>query len=235
MTEVLCITCPVLRPAGAPRQPNRPMVCDGDRTTLAGYLTDLPGLYAGLYEMLEPGRSGAEIRAKGFESQLPSAVDPLSMLAPGSMLPSIEGRPWAQDQIGDVPPLEQLWWWAEDWAQAFTVAMPGPYFAPVCWWLATWLPRACDDHPAVDEFAADLRRVTATLKAMTGGYQGERVGRCPQRLPDNSRCGTQLYVDPYVDVIECSRCHMRWRRRDGQWMHLRGQQLAAGVETVEAA
>ena len=229
---ISCVTCPILRPAGRPRRPNRMACCDGCRERLATMLAELPGLFAGLDEHLEPGRGGAEIRPKGFESQPPLSITALSLRAQGSMLPATEGRPLAQDQLGDVPPLERLWWWCEDWAQTLRHGTPPPNMEHVCGWLRRRLPWACDNHPAIDEFTTDLRAMSGAIRAITGGDRGEKVGRCPQTLTDGTRCNTQLFVDPYVDIIKCSRCSMEWRRRDGQWLHLRGQQIAAGVEAA---
>lgn len=212
---ILCICCPILRPASRPRRPNTLAVCDGCRDMLARHLAELPGLYAALEEHLEPGRGGTEIRLKGFESQPPMSAAILSLLGPGS-----------------ETPIGELAWWASDWAGMRRELQPEPRMPTLCAWLADRLGWACDEHPAVDEFAADLRHISGAIKAVTGGDRGERVGRCPRTLTDGSRCDTQLYVDPYVDKIVCSRCHMEWNRRDGQWLHLRGQQLAAGVEAA---
>lgn len=229
MTDLLCVTCPVLRPAGQPRQPNHPAVCDGDRERLQ---TDLLGVTLVGVE-LHPGRTGAERRASGFESRPPLIVGGLSLTARGSMLPVKEGRPWPQDQLGNPPPLDVLWWWAEDWhtIRAMREQMPAPRLRAVVKWLTDRLDWACDHHPAIDEFAADLRLLTIELRPYTHAETGERVGSCPQRFGDDV-CDTPLYVDPYVDEIQCRRCKMTWKRRAGEWMHLRAQQLSAGVETA---
>jgi len=65
----------------------------------------------------------------------------------------------------------------------------------------------------------------------SGRSRGEPVGRCSRQLGEE-RCNTPLYVDPYVDEIQCMRCRQNWKRRDGEWMHLRAQQLSTGVEAA---
>lgn len=212
MTEILCVTCPVLRPSASPRQPNTPQVCDGCRERLAADLTALPDAYA-LVDT-ETGRGGGELRATGFESRPPLNITALSLLGPGTDTPAY-----------------RLLAWADDWAGYLDHTPPEPDVTSTCRWLSTRLPWACDQHPAIDEFALDLRDLTGQLRAFTGRDRGERVGRCPRKLGDQT-CDTPLYVDPYVDQIECARCRMTWKRRAGEWMHLRAQQMSAGVEAA---
>lgn len=231
MTDLLCVTCSVLRtlrPGQQPRRPNIPHVCDGCRTRLTDDLSAIPAAYVAVD--LETGRTGSERRASGFESRPPLNTPALSLLAQGSVLPAKEGRPWPQDQLGTIPPLELLWWWCEDWHGVLSQrGMPGPTMASVCSWLLVRLDLACSDHPAVDEFARDVKDISGQLRVFGTKDRGEPAGRCP-RMNGDARCDTPLYVDPYVDEIECSRCHTKWKRREGQWMHLRAQQEAAKVE-----
>lgn len=212
---ILCVCCPVLRQRGKPHLPRTPQCCDWCRMRLAADLTALPETYA-LVDA-EPTRAMGEIRSRAFESRPPLNITALSLLGPGT----------------DTPPA-RLDFWVQDWAGMLNQALPGPTVVELCAWLMTRLSWACDTHPAVDEFAHDIRELTGQLRVFAVKDRGERVGNCPRQFGDD-RCNTPLYVDPYVDEIECSRCHMKWKRRAGEWMHLRGQQLAAGVESVEAA
>lgn len=213
MTEtILCVTCTVLRPKAQPRLPNRPMVCDGCRDRLATDLTALPSAYAAVDA--EPVRGTTEIRSRAFESKPPLNITALSLLGPGT-----------------VTPLAILDFWVQDWAGMLEQELPVATVATLAVFLAARLPWACDQHPAIDGFAADLRELTGQLRAFEGKDRGASVGRCPRQIGDE-RCGTQLYVDPYVDEIQCTRCRQKWKRRDGEWMHLRAQQLSAGVEAA---
>jgi hypothetical protein len=213
MTEaILCVVCPVYRPKAQPRLPNNPAVCDTCRDRLATDLTGLPSAYAAVDA--EPVRGTTEIRARAFESKPPLNITALSLVGPGT-----------------VTPLAILDFWVQDWAGYLEQELPVVAVSTLSIWLYVRLPWACDQHPAIDAFAADLREIAGQLRAFEGRDRGASVGRCP-RLIGDERCGTQLYVDPYVDEIQCTRCRQKWKRRDGEWMHLRAQQLSAGVEAA---
>jgi hypothetical protein len=99
--------------------------------------------------------------------------------------------------------------------------------------LAAHLGWACDEHPAIREFAAELRQLTKTLTAAVahgGDTRGEKIGRCPAVTRDDTRCAAPLRVDPYVDQIQCGRCGTRWDRRGGGWLRLRSEQVEADRE-----
>lgn len=214
MTQpLLCLCCPVLSPRrDNPRHPTVPQVCDPCRTRLVDDLVGIPAAYLALAIHIMPGRLGGERFTNEYESRPPLNTAALSLLGPGS----------------DTP-LARLDSWAQDWSIMLSVRLPTPTMPETCRWLLTHLQWACNLHPAVDEFASDLRDIAGALRGFGGRDRGEKVGRCPQRVGDG-RCDTPLYVDPYVDQIECSRCRMVWKRRQGEWMHLRAQQSAAGVE-----
>jgi hypothetical protein len=206
----LCCVCPVLRPKGKPRRPDRGQVCDGCYERLSGDLSAIPEAYA-LVDS-DPVRGTSEIRIREFESRPPLNIGALSLLGPGV----------------DTP-LARLDFWAQDWAGMLGQKLPGATVLELCGWLGVRLGWACDNHPAIDEFAQDVREVTGQLRAYGGKQLGERVGKCPRTIHGNP-CDTQLYVDPYVHKIECQRCHMTWSQEVGGWVHLRAQQMAAGVE-----
>jgi len=179
---------------------------------MATSLTALPDAYAAVDS--EPVRGMSEIRSRVFESKPPLNISALSLLGPGL-----------------ITPLATLDFWVQDWAGYLEQDLPDAAVTTMAFWLAARLPWACDSHPAVDDFAADLRDMTGQLRAFEGKDRGESVGRCPRHLGEE-RCNNPLYVDPYVDEIQCSRCRQNWKRRDGEWMHLRAQQMSAGVEAA---
>jgi hypothetical protein len=210
---VLCVVCPVLRPKGTPRKPNNPPVCDGCGKRLEADLNALPASYAAVDA--EPVRGMTEIRSRVFESKPPLNINALSLLGPG-----------------EDTPVAVLDFWAQDWAGILDQPPPAAYVTTMCLWLAARLPWALANHPAIDDFAHSLRELTNALRPYEGGDdRGEYVGRCPRLLGDD-RCNTPLYVDPYVDQIQCTRCRQQWKRKAGEWMHLRAQQLGAGVEAA---
>ena len=233
MTDLLCILCPIHFPSSTqdPRRPTHPPVCDGCRSRLTENVRGIPAALDGVWEHVEPGRNGAERRTVGYESRPPLNVPALSELQHGSVIPSKEGTRYPQDQLGSIQPRELLWWWVQDWAGIRRESTPSEWTEALAEWLVERVEWACDNHPAVDEFAQDIRDLTRALRAFAPKEQGESAGRCPQKRGD-VRCDTPLYVDPYVDTIRCTRCGTEWKRREGQWMHLRGQQVAAGVEAA---
>jgi hypothetical protein len=210
--SILCCVCPILRAKSTPRLPRTPAVCDGCRDRMSTSLAALPDAYAAVDS--EPVRGTSEIRSRAYESKPPLNIAALSLFGPGTHTP-----------------LATLDFWVQDWAGYLEQELPEPTVTTMVFWLAARLPWACDSHPAVDDFAADLRDMTGQLRAFEGKDRGEPVGRCP-RLIGEERCNTPLYVDPYVDEIQCTRCRQNWKRRDGEWMHLRAQQLSAGVEAA---
>lgn len=214
MTEptALCVLCAVYRPSAQPRRPNNPLACDPCREHLAGDLAGIPDAYAAVDA--QPARGMSEILTRVFESKPPLNINALSLLGPGTQTP-----------------LATLDFWAQDWAGYLEQAVPVVAVTTLSLWLAARLPWACDQHPAIDDFARDIRELAGQLRAFEGADRGEYVGRCP-RLIGISRCNTQLYVDPYVDEIQCRRCKQQWKRRGGEWMHLRAQQLSAEVESA---
>lgn len=235
MSELLCVTCPVIRNLGdkLPRRPRQGQCCDGCREWMTNALAELPTAYYAVSEYVEPGRVGGERRTKGFESRPPLNTHAVSVLEKGSVIPAKEGSRYPQDQLSIIPPFDLLWWWCEDWHtyRAQRETMPGTGVDLVVEWLTNRLDWACDNHPAIDDFATDLKDLAKALRAFKPRPTGEPAGSCP-RKPSDARCGAKLYVDPYSDTITCPRCEATWSRKEGGWMHLRAQQLAAGVEAA---
>lgn len=216
-TTLLCLTCPVLRPAGRPRRPNVPRVCDGCRERIGGALAGIPAMFDAVPDYLMPTGMAGERRHTAFGSRPPLNIAALSVMA-----------------AGEDTPAGCLDFWVQDWAGDRHETLPEPTVAILSSWLADRLDWACANHLAMDEFARDVHHVVGQLRVFRPRPTGESAGRCP-RKPTDQRCGMQLYVDPHEDTITCERCGAKWNRKDGGWMHLRGQQLAAGMESVEAA
>jgi len=209
---VLCAVCPIYRPKALPRAPRTPQVCDGCRDRIGADLAALPAAYAAVDS--EPVRGTSEIRSRAFESRPPLNITALSLLGPGT-----------------ETPLALLDFWAQDWARELDQTLPPAAVSTIAPWLSARLPWACDQHPAIDEFATHLRSIIGHLRVFEGKDSGSPVGRCPRQF-GGDRCNTRLFVDPYVDEIQCTRCKQQWKRKAGEWMHLRAQQLAAGVEAA---
>lgn len=216
MSEALCVVCPTFRPSSSPRHPRTPQVCDRCRERLHDDLKAIAPAYA----ELDPAavRGVSEILTRVFESKPPLNLNDLSLLCPG-----------------EDTPLGVLDFWVRDWALDLDQTPPQCTVVEMSGWLLTRLEWACDQHPAIDEFAGNIRDVAGALHVYQRAAEkrGYSAGRCPQHR-GGWPCDTPLYLDPYDTVIECSRCHTKWHRRDGGWIHLRTQQDNARVEAAAA-
>lgn len=219
MTDSLCVTCPVLRSKSSPRKPNRPYVCDGCRQRLAADLAAIGPAYADLDPA--PVRGTSEILSRAFGPSYPLNLDELSPLLAGYGTPrSILGtlcRIVAEDLTLDLPP-DSVTLMAE--------------------WLGLHLTRICDEHPAVDDLARDIRQIAGELHVYerAADKAGQRVGRCPRtRYDDGDPCNTPLACDPYDTRITCPRCGTSWDRDAGGWVKLRAAQLEREGEWTSTA
>lgn len=239
--EHLCVTCSVLHLSGQPRHYERAQVCEPCRLQIGGALERLPeattALPAALPRTQAPQTSGSRIRSTPQSSE-PLNWTPFDLLLPADIrkreLLARAALGLDPDQIGDLSVATILDTWARDWASYRDEYLPDPTVPALCRWLADRLGWACDEHPAIDEFAAEVVALARTVSvvARTDRSQGEKIGRCPQKLRDDSRCNTVLRVDPYADQIQCNRCGTRWNRRKGEWMQLRAAQLDAMKESA---
>lgn len=229
---VTCVTCPVLTPSAPPRAPAWPQVCDGDRARLRRDLSGLPDAVASLPR--EPG-TGHGPRVSGT----PEPRLPVRLLVVDLTLRANQGslRPWShrfedEDQVGPLSVATVLDTWVRDWVETREQRehLPLANVVSLVGWLLNRLDWACDEHPAVDEFASDLRdMVRAVHSAQQLGGAGEKVGHCPAVLRDDSRCGAGLRADPYMARITCPRCSTSWNRDTGGWLRLRGEQQRLDV------
>lgn len=227
---VLCVVHPVLRPSEPPKAPQWPVTCEVCRSALRRDLSGLPGAVQSLPR--EPG-TGHGPRVSGT----PEPRLPVRLLVVDLTLRANQGslRPWShrfddEDQVGPLSVATVLDTWVRDWigTREQREHLPPANVVSLVGWLLNRLDWACDEHPAVDEFASDLRdMVRAVHSAQQLGGSGEKVGKCPMVLRDDTRCGTALRADPYMDRITCGRCGTTWNRRDGEWWHLRALQEAA--------
>jgi len=140
------------------------------------------------------------------------------------------------DQAGPLAVATRLDVQVHDWITYLPHArLPHATITAMVTWLLVWLDTACDDHPGIDEFAADLLGIVRDVHAAqrTGG-PGEKVGRCPTVLRDESTCATTLRADPYLNRIACPRCSTTWNRETGGWQRLRARQDDTRTEQGKA-
>jgi len=201
----VCVVCQHPR-----RLPTRPPVCDADRTALDSMLREIPDLLARLDPAGAGNGSGPKVSGSK-DPPVPLSVDvvDLTTQSRGGTL-TIAGP----DQIGYLSVATELDFWVMDWRLLLWSdhSIPLPTVAVLAGWLRNRLDIACDEHPAIDEFAAKIRQIHKTLTRMVGDNKrtGERVGTCPMKLRDDSRCNTPLHADPYVSQVACDRCGTSW-------------------------
>jgi hypothetical protein len=218
------VVCPVYRPAGRPRLPDFAPVCSGCRERVKSELSEIPDAYALIPASLEPG-TGTGVKVSGTRTApIPVRLDALNLLVGATG--TVHGDP--SDQHGPIPPLVVLDQWVADWidVRQRSEHQPVPTISTLTGWLLARLDWALDEHPAVDDFAREVRDTLRAIRGVTEPQRtGEYIGKCPAKLRDESRCQTRLYADPYLDQIACPRCGVSWARR--QWL-----QLAAAQDDV---
>lgn len=107
-----------------------------------------------------------------------------------------------KDQTGKIAVAARLDSWAQDWITTLPNIgqhLPPPTIPELVRWLYTRAMTACDQHPAVDEFARELRQMIAEMRtAIDHNLAPVRYqAPCPY-------CETKtLRRDPGADWIEC--------------------------------
>ncbi len=215
-------------------------VCQGHRDKTRRDLAMILVEYALLGEELAYNRSaGNGPKVSGSRAApLPGNLDALTLRGPGAL-----GNVWfaidpetgeldyskadpetgllpEEDQHGQVPVFAALETWERDWRSYLGWQVTGRWtsletaLTAIVRFLDAQLDWACDHHPAIDEFAAELRGVVGSMRAARGDRpESIYVGRCPV-----GACGARLYADSWHDVIRCSACRTEWPQ--SQWVLL---------------
>lgn len=174
-------------------------------------LQSIRGLYAALHQVLEPGSSDGTRVSGTRNAPAPLRVEPLSLLCRGGIVSIL--ATWETD-------------WRErrglavDWTTAGREQLlaGGQVLADVLEFLRAHLEWAAREHPAVDEFAGEVREIIGACRTALGLTTDlRRIGQCPAQLGDRV-CGRVLYADPYADSIRCDRCRTDWPR--ARWLLL---------------
>ncbi|HEU4540311.1 MAG TPA: hypothetical protein VFR23_04215 [Jiangellaceae bacterium] len=233
--ERRCVTCPVLSPSREPRYVERPNVCEGDRLYLADLIAEIPGLVAQTTDKIHPEKISGEKVSGSRELPAPVNLTALGVTQPPYVrgprsAPDLDihvdargNRDLGQidDQLGIGNPAVILDQWIADWIDypfCRSTFLPEPDVTSQTVWLGLWLDAACDSHPAIEEFAREIKDIVRKLRGIVQEVEkGDYVGLCPKKLRDGTRCNTRLYVDVYLtDMIKC-RCGGEWNRRKGEW------------------
>jgi hypothetical protein len=121
------------------------------------------------------------------------------------------------DQAGHISVATLLDSWVRDWRDVLRLheGLPTPTVMVLSTWLSNRIDRACADHPAIDEFAAEIRDLVRSLRRVTGVSEVR-----PEHLDvPCRRCDLlDLHRLPGEDRVECSSCgdlltgaeYLRW-------------------------
>lgn len=104
------------------------------------------------------------------------------------------------DQIGEASVPAVLDLWAIDWQSYAWALLPEPTVPALVGWLTERLEWACDHHPAVDDFAAELAELAAGVRPIAPRAELKRGVPC--RECDK----VTLYRWPGSDYVECGSC-----------------------------
>jgi hypothetical protein len=178
------------------------MVCDPDRDRLGRVLGEIVELYALLPGQLMPGQASGPRVSGSREAPLPLRVDPLDLTMPARAGAVSDGL---GDQVGYLSVAAVLDSWVRDWRETIRCGSvnPCPTVPELARWLRTWLPTACDEHKAVDEFTTEVFALAATLRRTCG------LAEVKPELLDAAcaRCDSvSLHRLPGEDRIECGVC-----------------------------
>jgi len=206
-------------------------VCGPCRTRIDEHLVELVERWAILPAALEPGRAGDDDRERvsgSRERPLPGG-EALNLVARGNVHTRQTLKPtdpYGPDQHGPVDPAEILWSWTRDWILYRRKGETGPGrgdLVSIVTWLRPRLEWACDRHPAIADFAAEVSDAVDALRGILN------VRRYVQRFKEPCpRCDTKaLYreVDPDMQNmdpaeraarswVECGSCHNLWRESE---------------------
>ena len=144
------------------------------------------------------------------ERSLPLPLDPLDLTMParvGGVHEDVNpqtGLPYG-DQVGYVSVATLLDSWVRDWRDTLRPqeGLPRPNVRHLGIWLTHRLDDACDRHPAVDEFAHEMRDLLAAIRRVNG-----RTEVRPEHLDvPCRRCDLlDMHRLPGQDRVECGSC-----------------------------
>jgi hypothetical protein len=183
-TDRKCVIC-----SSTDREPNWAVngtqTCEGHHERLARALEVIPWQWSILSAAPKTGKGGARVSGSS-EQSLGVSVPVLDLMGPANSgtVHDVHG-----DQVGMVSVASILDGWVADWVDTRGKGETRPVstVGRLTDWLAKRLDWAVREHPALEDFAADIRRTVAALKAANGDLPQE---------------------DVHKDGIECARCDL---------------------------
>jgi hypothetical protein len=162
---------------------------------------------------MAPGQNEAQRVTGSREAPIPLNVDVVDLSAQARNAQATDAaKAHPEDQIGQVAVASILDQWARDWRDemAFAQSLPVPTVPELARWLGNRVEWACDRHPAVDEFAAEMGRLRAVLRGVLGlsEPQAEFCDGVVCRKCDRYA----LYREG--DYVECDHCGLLYSERE---------------------
>lgn len=194
--EYLCVIC-------QKRPYERAQVCNPCRRWLIADLGQLASL-----SLLLPA---AAVPANGTEGGIPIRIDAVDLALHTTSDEPVHDE--HGDQTGHPSVRAVLDGWVKDWIKTRGVGerLPICTVPVLASWLITRLPDECDQHPAIDDFAKEIRQLLAAVQRVLNlaPPQTVRYGApCP-------RCGTKtLRRVVGAEWIECGDCGRLWGEDD---------------------
>jgi hypothetical protein len=140
-----------------------------------------------------------------------------------------------EDQVGHLSVAAVLDGWVRDWRDLRNrgEGLPEPSVPTLCNWLQNRIEWACDEHPAVDEFAGELGKLRSALYGLLGLYDHPdyKAG-----VPCRSCDALTLVRRSGSDYVECGSCpallspdeYQRWVGLLAAEVKQRAKEAAAG-------
>ena len=108
--------------------------------------------------------------------------------------------------------------WERDWRDTYGLADPKAgrgveeTLVECVKFLVAWLHRACVDHPAIDDFARELRECWSQARSAARMSPARKATTitCPADLDDGSMCECRIGVDGTDHDVVCPRCRTTW-------------------------
>ncbi|MEU6768549.1 hypothetical protein ABZ916_39325 [Streptomyces sp. NPDC046853] len=181
---------PASWPCAVCDRPSVPRVHSGCQERIRDNLDALPGLYVELADSLQPGRRGSDGRSATRSAPLPCNLDALDLRSRGG----IEGvlASWNADLC------EREGWTRHEYGSVETAVR---HHAAQ---LSMNLGLICDEHPAVREFADEIRQITGQARRLTTGE------RPPRRIGVACPCGHTLRVTLDTPGVRCGGCGQQY-------------------------
>lgn len=170
-------------------RPSRWRVHPGCQRKVDENLAALPALYRALEAVLHPGRRGGDGRMATRSAPIPGNLDVLDLRARGG----IEGMvsTWARDLW------EREGWDVERFPEYGSVEAAVDAYTAL---LRNNLTAICDDHPAVREFADEIRKTAGQARSLITGEKPER------RIGVVCTCGAVLRITLSTPGKKCGGC-----------------------------